>query len=501
MSISRLQAGPRAIALEIAAEARAEWGFATDIIARTFRAHRELASGARRLIAETVYGLIRMDRRLDAIVDELGTGERGARGVPLSPLVRDELKLLVHEARSGVPVEALAIDVKRLVREPFDLSRAIADDAGLGGRTGLDREATRLSYPTWLLEAWVADYGAAEATALAEAMNQRAPMAIRVNTTRIGRDTLIAQLAEEHVIARPSPLSPVGLVFETRINVFGLSAFRDGLFEVMDEGSQLVAELVAPPPGGRVVDACAGAGGKTLALSAALAGKGRVLALDTDGKKLEELRRRARRAGLTNVHAKPRRGGRGRGRQGGAGDARSRPGRRAVLGAGDAAPQPRGALAADPRRGRRVPRAAALAAGRLRAAYRRGRPPDLRHLHREPPRERGRRRTLPRRARRLRPRPRQGDLGPRARGEAGRRHDPAAVSPPSRHRRLLRRGLAPRALASPGDVARAPSAVAPSLMLALRAAGGCPGRRRGRARAGAGPGGRARSAKIRCTST
>jgi len=74
---------------------------------------------------------------------------------------------------------------------------------------------------------------------------------------------------------------------------------------VMDEGSQLVAELVAPPPGGRVLDACAGAGGKTLALGALLAGKGRVLALDTDGKKLEELRRRARRAGLTNVEARP----------------------------------------------------------------------------------------------------------------------------------------------------------------------------------------------------
>src|SRR5262247_2684513 len=110
MSISRLQAGPRAIALEIAAEARAEWGFATDIIARTFRAHRELASGARRLIAETVYGLIRMDRRLDAIVDE---SRGGARDVPLSPLVRDELKLIVYEARSGVPVEALAADVRR----------------------------------------------------------------------------------------------------------------------------------------------------------------------------------------------------------------------------------------------------------------------------------------------------------------------------------------------------------------------------------------------------
>jgi 16S rRNA (cytosine967-C5)-methyltransferase len=299
-----LQAGARAIALEIAAEARAEWGFATDIIARAFRAHRELASGARRLIAETVYGLIRMDRRLDAIVDEL-TWRGGGRDVPLAPLARDELKLLVYEARAGVPVEALAADVKRLSREPIDLARACGDDAGLGGRSGIDREATRLSYPTWLLEAWTADYGAAQASALGEAMNQRAPMAVRVNTARIGRDTLAAQLEEEHVVARSSSLSPVGLVFETRVNAFGLSAFRDGLFEVMDEGSQLVAELVAPPPGGRVLDACAGAGGKTLALGALLANKGRVLALDTDGKKLEELRRRARRAGLTNVQAKP----------------------------------------------------------------------------------------------------------------------------------------------------------------------------------------------------
>src|SRR5678816_3699697 len=128
MSISRLQAGPRAIALEIAAEARAEWGFATEIIARTFRAHRELASGARRLISETVYGLIRMDRRLDAIVDELA--HRAGREVQMAlrgPLARDELKLLVYEARSGVPVEALVADAKRLVREPIDLARALGD--------------------------------------------------------------------------------------------------------------------------------------------------------------------------------------------------------------------------------------------------------------------------------------------------------------------------------------------------------------------------------------
>ena len=150
------------------------------------------------------------------------------------------------------------------------------------------------------------------------------------------------------------------------MNAFGLSAFRDGLFEVMDEGSQLVAELVAPPPGGRVVDACAGAGGKTLALGARAGGKGRVLALDTDGKKLEELRRRARRAGLTNV-AGARRSATRRGAVGEAriGRLRSRAGRRALLGAGDAAPQPRGALAADARPTvDAFPGAAAGAAGR-----------------------------------------------------------------------------------------------------------------------------------------
>src|SRR5262249_11679815 len=106
------------------------------------------------------------------------------------------------------------------------------------------------------------------------------------------------------VVAHLTPLVATGLVLETRVNAFALSSFRDGLFEVMDEGSQLVAEVVAPPPRGRVLDACAGAGGKTLALAAALGGAGRGLSRDVSGKKLEELRRRARRGGLSNVAAR-----------------------------------------------------------------------------------------------------------------------------------------------------------------------------------------------------
>jgi 16S rRNA (cytosine967-C5)-methyltransferase len=299
-SEARLQGAARALALEIAAEARAEWGFASDIIARSFRAHRELASGDRRRISETVYGLIRMDRRLDAILEELA----GRDVRELAPHLRDELKLLVYEVREGLPVDAAKAEAARLLPD-FDLARATGDDAGLGKRSGIEREAVRLSYPTWMLETFTNDLGMDAGLAMAAAMNTRAPMALRVNTARISREALAARLAEEHVTSRPTALSPEGLVLETRVNAFGLSAFQDGLFEVMDEGSQLVADLVAPPPGGRVVDACAGAGGKTLAIGALMEGKGRLLALDTDGKKLEELRRRARRAGLTNVTARP----------------------------------------------------------------------------------------------------------------------------------------------------------------------------------------------------
>jgi 16S rRNA (cytosine967-C5)-methyltransferase len=246
-----------------------------------------------------------MDRRLDAILEEL------VGGAPMPPHARDDLKLLVYEARSGIPGGALAADAKRLAAAirpggglTLDLERAAAEDAGLGTRRGLDREAVRLSYPTWLLELFASDLGQDEALALAEAMNRRAPMCVRANTGRIARDALAVRLADEQVTTHPTALAPDGLIFDTRVNAFALSAFRDGLFEVMDEGSQLVADLVAPPPGGRVADACAGAGGKTLAIGAGLGGKGRVLALDTDGKKLEELRRRARRAGLTNLEAK-----------------------------------------------------------------------------------------------------------------------------------------------------------------------------------------------------
>ena len=297
----RLRGNARALTLELYAEARAEWGYASDLIARAFRKQRQLGSGDRRLVAETVYGLIRWDRRLESITEEV-LARRRERREALSPVARGELALLIYELRQGLGVEPE--EFRRLLHVDPDLTAITAEEAGLGSKTGLEREAVRRSFPTWLLERFVSDWGEAEGLALADAMNRRAPLAIRVNTLKISRDALAARLAGEGIVTRPASLSPFGLLLETRVNVFGLAAFTEGLFEVMDEGSQLVAEAVAPPPGGKVVDACAGAGGKTLALAALLAGQGRILALDPSGKKLEELRRRARRAGLSSVAAR-----------------------------------------------------------------------------------------------------------------------------------------------------------------------------------------------------
>ena len=100
MPASRLTGGARALALEIAAEARAEWGFASDLIARAFRAHRELSSSDRRLCSETVYGLIRMDRRLDAILEEL------AGATPLSPHARTNIATIQEFLRVPIAVRS-----------------------------------------------------------------------------------------------------------------------------------------------------------------------------------------------------------------------------------------------------------------------------------------------------------------------------------------------------------------------------------------------------------
>ncbi|HXC91667.1 MAG TPA: RsmB/NOP family class I SAM-dependent RNA methyltransferase, partial [Stellaceae bacterium] len=133
------------------------------------------------------------------------------------------------------------------------------------------------------------------------ALNAAAPVDLRVNLLKADRETVRRVLAAEGVAAEPTPWSPLGLRLAARAPLSGLKAFKDGLFDVQDEGSQLAALLAGARPGMRVVDFCAGAGGKTLALAAGMANRGKLVACDVSARRLERAGLRLRRAGVGNV--------------------------------------------------------------------------------------------------------------------------------------------------------------------------------------------------------
>lgn len=284
----------RDTALDLWTRTRFDWGFVTDQLAHTFRRERSIGAQERRFLAETVYGLVRHLRRIDHC---LASGSRRTA----SPRDLDRLLALhvIGDALTPAQATAASPDVDwAAVRH--------ASDAIDTARRPLERLTLGAGLPDWLAERLLADWGE-RAVPLAMALNARAPMTIRANTLRGDRDALATALRADGLTVTPGALAPAALHVETRTNLFGLPAFKAGLFEAQDEGSQLLAELALAvlPPSARklVIDVCAGAGGKSLALAAGMQNRGRVLATDVDGKKLEELRRRGRRAGVTNLQA------------------------------------------------------------------------------------------------------------------------------------------------------------------------------------------------------
>ncbi len=161
-------------------------------------------------------------------------------------------------------------------------------------------EAVRLEVPDWILPRLAERFGA-RLEAEFGAMLAPAPLDLRVNLLRGSREEAIKALAAEGIAAEPTRLSPWGLRVKGRRPVTSGAAFRSGLVEIQDEGSQCVALLADARPGLRVADLCAGAGGKTLAMAMAMENRGQILACDVSSARLDSAVRRLRRAGVHNV--------------------------------------------------------------------------------------------------------------------------------------------------------------------------------------------------------
>lgn len=167
-----------------------------------------------------------------------------------------------------------------------------------------DETRFRMSFPDWLDERATDELGKDKWKSLAENLNLQASVVIRANGLLTNRKDLAERLAAEGIDTEPLPETDTGLVLVKRANTFRSDSFQEGLFEVQDGGSQQIAPFLRVEPGMRVIDACAGAGGKTLHLAAMMENKGSIIAMDVEERKLVELKKRARRNQVHNVETR-----------------------------------------------------------------------------------------------------------------------------------------------------------------------------------------------------
>lgn len=276
---------------------------ADSLIDSFFRSHKYLGSHDRRFIAETVYGTLRHLRRCDAVLQRVMKSEE------MDLLPQDGLLmilvvyLLIIERRLALSSADLAPLVKssRMKSRLDDLLVRIAEVSEIDAKEPAEKIGIQYSFPSWMVQRFLSEYGEEETERICGGLNQQAPLTLRVNTLKTSVQECQLVLEREGVATVRTKLSPVGLEVGKRINVFRLQSFQAGLFEVQDEGSQLLPLIVDPKPTAKLLDACAGAGGKTLQFSALMKNRGEIVAADVNRVRLDQLRKRARRAGVSNV--------------------------------------------------------------------------------------------------------------------------------------------------------------------------------------------------------
>jgi 16S rRNA (cytosine967-C5)-methyltransferase len=259
-------------------------GPADAIMSRFFKEHPRLGARDRSLIAEGCFHALRHYATLKWLLQP-AVAVRAPRLAALLTLAR-------QHGLAALGARELRGD-ERAVRNALAIDLATAP------------AAVRAELPLWLYAAIGAEYEDAEA--LIEVLAEPAPLDLRVNTLRAGRDQVLASLraaCAEHapLDAQPTRFSPEGIRLYEKPGLTRWALYRDGLIEVQDEGSQLIARLLAPRRGEMVADFCAGSGGKTLALGALMRSTGRIYAFDINARRLAGLGPRLKRSGLSNVH-------------------------------------------------------------------------------------------------------------------------------------------------------------------------------------------------------
>jgi 16S rRNA (cytosine967-C5)-methyltransferase len=253
---------------------------------RWFRTRRFAGSKDRRAVREIVFSTVR------------NWGAAAYAADCQDPRMVVATSLLLFDGHDLASIQAL-FGADRYAPPPLE-PQEVDRLACAGQRFAGAPRAARCNYPAWLEPELVSAFGN-RIEAEMRAFMDRAPLDLRVNTTKTTLADAIEALASERIAAEPTPLSPLGLRCASEAKVTQTAAYRDGLVEIQDEASQVAALVVGAKPGERIVDYCAGAGGKSLAMASAMANSGRIFAFDLSVARLEPLGERARRAGAAII--------------------------------------------------------------------------------------------------------------------------------------------------------------------------------------------------------
>lgn len=255
--------------------------YADKVIERLLKAHKKWGSEDRKVVSQIFYDIIRWKKRLEYYMGE-GAKPGNIYKMILAYCLWTKTHYKKFEEFDGIKIADILTKLKK---------------------NTVPTKAIEHSIPDWLAETLEKELGKNWEREM-QALNEQAPTVLRTNTLKTTPKELISDLREENVESFPVPNYPDAVQLEEKKNVFLTTAFKEGLFEVQDASSQKIGELLDVKEGMRVVDACAGAGGKTLHLASLMRNKGQIIALDIYDWKLAELKRRAKRAGAHNIETR-----------------------------------------------------------------------------------------------------------------------------------------------------------------------------------------------------
>ena len=255
--------------------------YADKVLERLLKAHKKWGSADRQVVSEIFYDIVRWKKRLEYYMGE-GTKPSNIYNLILAYLLWKKVKYKKFDEFDGIKTGGI---LSKLDKKTFPT------------------KAIEHSVPDWLAGLFEKELGAKWEKEMS-ALNEQAPVILRANSLKISAGNLVEILKEEGVNSFVLRGYPDAVQLEEKKNVFLTSAFKEGFFEVQDASSQKIAELLDVKEGMRVVDACAGAGGKTLHIAALMKNKGQIIALDIYEWKLAELKRRAKRAGAFNIETR-----------------------------------------------------------------------------------------------------------------------------------------------------------------------------------------------------